>query len=58
MQNENVFYCYSAKVRRYLNDHNVRWFEKGINPKSERPYWKYEINDKLQEHLNSYKDAL
>lgn len=59
MQKESeFFYCYSAKVRRYLNDNNVRWFDKGVNPKSGYPYWKYENNDKLKECLASYKNTL
>ncbi len=56
MQKENdVFYCYSSKLRKYLNDNNVRWFDKGVNKTSGYPYWVYEKNELLGRHLKSYK---
>lgn len=52
-----MFYCYSSRLRRFINDNNIKWIDKGINKNSGFPYWRYEKDDELGKVLKKYEDA-
>lgn len=58
METEEItfFYCYSPRLRRLIHESGIKWIDKGINPNSGYPYWKYEDNDELGEVLKAYRE--
>lgn len=54
MENNKYFYCYSAKLRRFLNENGIRWINKGINPKNECPFWVFVRDCRFNKVITEY----
>jgi hypothetical protein len=49
------FYCYSAKLRRFIRENGIRWIETNINENTDRPYWKFEQTNARGRIIEEYK---
>ena len=57
MSNEdNRFYCYNPKLRKFLDQNGTRWVDKGIHYKTNRTYWVFERSARLGGLLERYKE--
>lgn len=55
MENQDLFYCYSARLRRFIRDNGDRWIDKGIHRESNKPYWVFKRSTKLDRLIEEYK---
>ncbi|MCM3394834.1 MULTISPECIES: hypothetical protein [Cytobacillus] len=55
LSRSDFFYCYNKHVSDYLTEHGIPFIHIGMEPKSQRLYSLYYINDQLQTVLNQYK---
>ena len=45
------FYCYSAKLRKELVDKGIKYLHKGVNEKTNTPFWAFEGTVELNSFL-------
>jgi len=57
MKEHKLFPCYSIPLREFLKQKNIRYELVGIHPKSNRMFWVYIKDTKLNECLKEWKDA-
>ena len=55
MRNEKYYYCYSYPQKKYLMDNGERYVLKGVHADSQKTYWVFERNEKLNELLDDWK---
>lgn len=56
MQNEKrLFYCYSPRLRKFLDQNGTSWVNKGTHEVSNKPFWVFEQSTRLGELLEKYK---
>lgn len=48
------FYCYSAKLRRFLKENDVNWVDRGFNEKSGYPYWVFAKDERFNKVIIKY----
>lgn len=53
MEKENLFYCYSAKLRRFIRDNGIKWCESGVN--NSHPFWVFKRSTALDRIIEEYK---
>jgi len=53
--NNKYYYCYSYPQKKYLMDNGEYVIVKGINPNSQKRYWVFEKNDKLDKLLTEWQ---
>ena len=53
--NKKYYYCYSYPQKKFLMDNGEYVIVKGINPNSQKKYWVFEKNDKLDVLLTEWK---
>ena len=53
--NNKYYYCYSYPQKKYLMDNGEYIIVKGINPNSQKRYWVFEKNDKLDKLLTEWQ---
>lgn len=54
--NNSYFFCYSINLLRFIRNNNIENVAKGINPKTNRTYWMFERNSKLDIILNQWNN--
>lgn len=52
---KRYFYCYNARLRKYLDQNGTRWVGKGVSKTTGKPYWKFERTARLGRLLEEYK---
>jgi len=52
--NNPYYFCYSINLLRFIRDNNIENIAKGINPKTNRTYWMFLRNNKLDTILNQW----
>lgn len=55
MRNEKYYYCYSYPQKKYLMDNGEKYVLKGVHTTSQKTYWVFERNEKLDELLNNWQ---
>ncbi|MFV2046877.1 hypothetical protein CJ195_21855 [Bacillus sp. UMB0899] len=55
MNNKNFFFCYNKAVSDFLKDKGVQFITVAIEPKSQKMFSLYQVDDNLQQALNEYK---
>lgn len=53
---EKLFYCYSKRLKGFIESNGIRFESKGIHPKSLRPYYLYFANDDLDKVLKRWDE--
>lgn len=53
----DYFYCYNAKLRKYLDLSGIRWSDKGFNETTNKPYWMFKQTKELSILLRNYKSG-
>ena len=43
----NLFYCYSKRLKGFIESNGIRFLSKGLHPKSLRPFYLYEVTPEL-----------
>lgn len=56
MNNRNYFFCYNKKVSDFLKSKGIEYITVAIEPKSQRFFSLYYIDDKLKKSLQEYKE--
>lgn len=51
----SLYYCYSYPQKDYLITNGLYCVVKGIHPKTNKKYWVFERNDKLDNLLNKWR---
>lgn len=54
--NNRFFYCYSFKMNNFLQSMGLKYINKAINPKSNKPYFLYEKSEKLDEFILKWNE--
>ncbi|WP_182004704.1 hypothetical protein [Priestia aryabhattai] len=55
MNKEDLFYCYSGKLKSFLVYQNdIKYLHKGRNFKSERDFWVFARDEKLKSALDQW----
>lgn len=54
-ENADYFYCYNARLRRFLHENGLKWINKGVHFKTQMPFWIFERSDKLDFLMKEYK---
>ena len=49
------YYCYSYPQKKFLMDNGEYVIVKGINPNSQKRYWVFEKNDRLDSLLTEWQ---
>ena len=52
--NVELYTCYSLKLRNYLYDHGLKYKLAARNPNSNKLFWVYVKDEKLNELLNMW----
>lgn len=52
----DCFYCYSAKLRKFIDINGIHWIGKGVNKNTNKPYWIFSRSNKLNELIEKYKE--
>ncbi len=55
MENK-LFYCYSKKLKGFIESNGIRFESKAVHPKSNRPYYLYIVDDKLDKVLKRWDE--
>lgn len=58
MENK-VFYCYSKRLKGFIESNGVAYLTKALHPKSKRPFYLYLVTpdlDKILKRWNEYKE--
>lgn len=53
-----IFYCYSKKLRNELLDNGFKYLHKGINEKTNNPFWAFEGSIEFNEFLENRRKRL
>lgn len=53
---KEMFYCYSPKLRRFLDENGIKWEGKGINKNSGFPYWLFKRGSMLERLIEEYRN--
>lgn len=51
----NYYYCYSYPLKKFLIDNGEYCVVKGINPNTNKQYWVFERNEKLNVLLTEWQ---
>lgn len=51
------FYCYSARMRKFIDQNGYSWTSRGTSISSGRTYWTFEHSDKLDRLITQYKNG-
>lgn len=54
-EDKTYFYCYNPKLKNFLNLNGLTWTDRGINKKTEFPYWMFNQTERLSELILKYK---
>ena len=49
-----LFFCYSVELRNYLYEQGIKYRVAAVNPNSQKMFWMYFKNDKLDKALTAY----
>lgn len=52
----NIFYCYSCKLKDFLKSQGFRFITKGLHPKSGRPFFMFEKSNELDLAINKWNE--
>lgn len=55
---EKLFYCYSKRLKGFIESNGVSYVSKGLHSKSKRPFWLYGVDENLDlilKRWNEYK---
>lgn len=55
LSKSDYWYCYDAKVMKWLRQKKITYICTGRNMNSDRQFWQYLKNNNLQEALNELK---
>ena len=55
MRNERYYYCYSYPLKAFIMDNGERYVLKAIHSKSQKLYWVFERNEKLDKLLTEWQ---
>lgn len=50
-----IFCCYSLELRNYLSSKNIKYDAVGLNPNSQKMFWAYVKDKKLDNELKVWK---
>lgn len=56
MSQKNYFFCYNKKVSDHLKDSGIEWITVAKDPKTNKIFSLYVINEDLQQALDEYKN--
>jgi hypothetical protein len=54
-----LFYCYSRRLKGFIESNGMRYESKGLHPISKRPFYLYVVTnelDKVLKRWNEYKE--
>jgi len=51
-----LFYCYSKRLKGFIESNGISFESKGIHPKSKRPYYLYIVTDNLDKVLKRWDE--
>ena len=49
-----LYYCYSLPLRNYLSENGLRYKLAALNPNSQKLFWVYVKDEKLNDLLNKW----
>lgn len=58
IKGEKLFYCYSPKLRKYLDQNGTHWIGKGLNEENGKTYWTFKQTARLGVLLSEYKKGM
>lgn len=56
---DKLFYCYSKRLKGFVESNGISYLSKGLHAKSKRPFYLYLVTDELDKVLkrwNEYKE--
>lgn len=56
---DKVFYCYSKRLKGFVESNGISYISKGLHAKSKRPFYLYLVTEELDKVLkrwNEYKE--
>ena len=54
LSDRGMYNCYSLRVLAYLKKNGFFYIDKGVNPSTNRTYYRFEITDELDEALQQF----
>jgi hypothetical protein len=54
-----LFYCYSKRLKGFIESNGISYLSKGLHAKSKRPFYLYEVTenlDKILKRWDKYKE--
>ncbi|MDY6153409.1 MAG: hypothetical protein SPI06_08350 [Terrisporobacter sp.] len=54
MKNSKLYCCFSLPLREFLTEHNIRYEICAVNPNSNKMFWVYIRNEKLNRLLKEW----
>lgn len=58
MKDNKLFPCYSLPLRKFLKNKGVLYELVGLHPETKKMFWVYIKNEKLNNYLKEWKEAL
>ena len=56
MKNNNIFYCYSVKMKDFIKSQGINYISKGVNKKSNRVYFTFKKSETLDEVISLWNE--
>jgi hypothetical protein len=51
-----LFYCYSKRLKGFIESNGIRFESKGLHPISKRPFYLYIVTDELDKILKRWEE--
>jgi hypothetical protein len=53
---EKLFYCYSSRLKGFIESNGIKYESKGLHPKSKRPFYLYIVTEDLDKILKRWDE--
>lgn len=53
---EKLFYCYSKRLKGFIESNGISYISKGLHSKSKRPFWLYGVDERLDSILKRWDE--
>jgi hypothetical protein len=54
MERDNLFYCYSGKLKKFISDKGIKFLHKGLNDKTNKWFFVYVRNEEFYKALTEW----